>query len=36
MPAAREAFERFLALDPTAIDAGLIRVYVRELDEPPR
>jgi hypothetical protein len=29
--AARDAFERFLALDPQAVDAGLIRLYLQEM-----
>jgi predicted Zn-dependent protease len=33
--AARDSFERFLALDPGAVDAGLIRLYLQELAEPP-
>jgi predicted Zn-dependent protease len=29
--AAREAFEQFLAVDPQAVDAGLIRLYLQEM-----
>jgi beta-barrel assembly-enhancing protease len=29
--AARDAFERFLVLDPQAVDAGLIRLYLQEM-----
>jgi len=32
--AARDSFEKFLALDPGAVDAGLIRLYLQELSEP--
>ncbi len=32
--AARDSFEKFLALDPGAVDAGLIQLYLRELTEP--
>ena len=32
--AARDSFEKFLALDPGAVDAGLIRLYLQELAEP--
>jgi tetratricopeptide (TPR) repeat protein len=34
--AARDAFERFLVLDPQAVDAGLVRLYLQELQEPPK
>lgn len=30
-PLAREAFERYLTLDPQAVDAGVVRLYLQEL-----
>jgi predicted Zn-dependent protease len=34
--AAREAFERFLVLDPQAVDAGLVRLYLQEIQVSPQ
>jgi tetratricopeptide (TPR) repeat protein len=32
---AKDAFERYLALDPQAVDAGIVRLYLQELAAPP-
>lgn len=32
---AREAFERYVALDPQAVDAGIVRLYLQELSAAP-
>ncbi|NJD32493.1 MAG: hypothetical protein FIB04_11475 [Gammaproteobacteria bacterium] len=32
---AREAFEKYLALDPQAVDAGIVRLYLQELSAAP-
>lgn len=34
-PLAREAFERYLTLDPQAVDAGIVRLYLQELSAAP-
>lgn len=34
-PLAREAFEKYLALDPQAVDAGIVRLYLQELSAAP-
>lgn len=35
LPLAREAFEKYLALDPQAVDAGIVRLYLQELSAAP-
>ena len=32
---AREAFEKYIALDPQAVDAGIVRLYLQELSAAP-
>jgi predicted Zn-dependent protease len=35
LPLARQAFEKYLALDPGAVDAGIVRLYLQELSAAP-